>query len=90
MLHKPFFDRIVSFLGLLIIWPLLLIIALLVRAKIGSPVFFVQERIGKDGKPFKMHKFHTMTDGLDESPISIAGEARITPFGAKLRRYKMD
>ena len=90
MFVKPIFDRIVSLIGLLVIWPLLLIIALLVRTKIGSPVFFVQERIGRDGKPFKMHKFHTMTDGLDESPISIAGEARITPFGAKLRRYKMD
>ena len=49
MLLKPLFDRIISFIGLLLIWPLLLIIALLVRAKIGRPVFFVQERIGKDG-----------------------------------------
>lgn len=90
MLLKPIFDRIVSFVGLLLIWPLLLIIALLVRVKIGKPVFFVQNRIGKDGKPFKMHKFRTMEVGFDESPVSMAGEERIMPFGAKLRRYKLD
>lgn len=90
MFHKYLFDRIVSFIGLLFIWPLLLVIALLVRVKIGRPVFFVQERIGKDGKPFKIHKFRTMEEGFDESPVSIAGEERITPFGAKLRHYKLD
>jgi len=90
MLLKPFFDRIISFVGLLIIWPLLLVIALLVRVKIGKPVFFVQERIGKGGKPFKIHKFRTMEVGYDESPVSIAGEERITPLGAKLRHYKLD
>jgi lipopolysaccharide/colanic/teichoic acid biosynthesis glycosyltransferase len=90
MLLKPIFDRIVSFVGLLLIWPLLLGIAILVRLKIGRPIFFVQERIGKDGKPFKIHKFRTMEVGYDESPISIAGEERITPFGAKLRHYKLD
>ena len=90
MLIKPFFDRIVSFIGLLFIWPLLLVIALLVRVKIGKPVFFVQLRIGKGGKPFRMHKFRTMEESFNESPISIAGESRITPLGAKLRRYKLD
>jgi lipopolysaccharide/colanic/teichoic acid biosynthesis glycosyltransferase len=90
MLLKSIFDRIVSFIGLLLIWPLLLVIALLVRAKIGRPVFFVQERIGKDGKPFKIHKFRTMEDGVEESPVTMAGEERITPLGAKLRHYKLD
>ena len=90
MLLKPLFDRTVSFLGLLILWPVLLVIALLVRVKIGKPVFFVQERIGKGGKPFKIHKFRTMEVGFDESPVSIAGEDRITPLGAKLRHYKLD
>lgn len=90
MLLKPIFDRIVSLIGLLLIWPLLLLIALLVRVKIGKSVFFVQNRIGKDGKPFKMHKFRTMEVGFDESPVSMAGEERIMPFGAKLRRYKLD
>lgn len=90
MLLKPLFDRTVSFIGLFFLWPVLLVIALLVRVKIGRPVFFVQERIGKDGERFRIHKFHTMTDGLDDSPVSIAGEERITPFGAKLRHYKLD
>ena len=90
MFLKHLFDRIVSFVGLLLIWPLLLVIALLVRVKIGRPVFFMQDRIGKDGKPFKIHKFRTMEVGYDESPVSIAGEERITPLGAKMRHYKLD
>ena len=90
MFLKHLFDRIVSFVGLLLIWPVLLVIALLVRVKIGRPVFFMQDRIGKDGKPFKIHKFRTMEVGYDESPVSIAGEERITPLGAKLRHYKLD
>lgn len=90
MFVKHIFDRIVSFIGLFFIWPLLLVIALLVRVKIGSPVFFVQERIGKDGKPFRIHKFRTMEENFDESPVSVAGDSRITPLGAKLRHYKLD
>jgi lipopolysaccharide/colanic/teichoic acid biosynthesis glycosyltransferase len=90
MFVKHLFDRIVSFFGLLLIWPLLLVIVLLVKIKIGGRVLFVQERIGKGGRRFKIHKFRTMEVGLDESPVSIAGESRITPFGAKLRRYKLD
>ena len=90
MLLKPLFDRLVSFIGLLFIWPVLLVVALLVKVKLGRPVFFVQERIGKGGEPFKIHKFRTMEVGYDESPVSIAGEERITPLGAKLRHYKLD
>ena len=91
MLLKFFFDRIVSFIGLLIIWPLLLVIALLVKFKIRGSVIFVQERIGRDGKPFLIHKFRTMTneDGVS-SPVTMAGESRITSLGAKLRHYKLD
>ncbi|MBO4532065.1 MAG: sugar transferase [Paludibacteraceae bacterium] len=90
MLFKSLFDRIVSFIGLLLIWPLLLVIALLIRGKIGAPVLYVQERIGKDGKHFRIHKFRTMEEGFEESPVTIAGEERITPLGAKLRHYKLD
>ena len=90
MFFKPIFDRTVALIGLLVLWPLLLVIALLVKAKIGSPVFFVQERIGKDGKPFRMHKFRTMWEDENNSPVTMAGESRITPLGAKLRRYKLD
>ncbi len=90
MFLKPLFDRTVALVGLFLLWPVLLVIALLVRTKIGKPVFFVQERIGKGGKPFKIHKFRTMEVGYDEFPVSIAGEERITPLGAKLRHYKLD
>ena len=90
MFFKPIFDRTVALIGLLVLWPLLLVIALLVKAKIGSPVFFVQERIGKDGKPFRMYKFRTMKEDENMSPVTMAGESRITPLGAKLRKYKLD
>lgn len=90
MFFKPIFDRTVALIGLLVLWPLLLVIALLVKAKIGSPVFFVQERIGKDGKPFRMYKFRTMKEDENMSPVTMAGESRITPIGAKLRKYKLD
>jgi lipopolysaccharide/colanic/teichoic acid biosynthesis glycosyltransferase len=55
-----------------------------------GPVFFIQDRVGKDGKVFKCHKFRTMTVSHSGSTISIAGENRITPLGAKLRQYKID
>ena len=90
MRFKPIFDRTVALIGLLVLWPLLLVIALLVKAKIGSPVFFVQERIGKDGNPFRMYKFRTMREDENMSPVTMAGESRITPLGAKLRKYKLD
>ena len=84
MFLKPLFDRTVALVGLLLLWPVLLVIALLVRVKVGKPVFFVQERIGKEGKPFKIHKFRTMEEGCDESPVTIAGEERITLSSATI------
>lgn len=85
------FDRIVSFVGLIILWPLLVIIAILVKVKMpGGPAFFVQNRVGKGGKLFKCHKFRTMTVKHNGSTVSVAGDNRITPLGAKLRHYKLD
>lgn len=55
-----------------------------------GPVFFVQNRVGKDGKLFKCHKFRSMTVAHNGSTVSVAGDSRITPFGAKLRHYKID
>lgn len=91
MILKWFFDRIVAFIGVLILWPILLIVAILVKVKMpeGSP-FFVQDRVGKNGKLFKCHKFRTMRMTHNGSSISVAGDSRITPFGAKLRHYKLD
>lgn len=91
MFFKSVFDWIVSFLGLLIFWPVLLIIAILVKVKMpGGPILFAQTRVGKGGKFFKCHKFRTMTVNHGGSSVTMAGESRITPFGAKLRQHKLD
>lgn len=88
---KFLFDRIVSLLGLLFLWPVLILIALLIRAKMpGGPALFRQQRVGKDARLFTMYKFRSMTVGHGGSSVSVAGESRITPFGAVLRKYKLD
>ena len=85
------FDRIVSLIGLLFLWPILLVVAILVKIKMpGGPAFFVQKRVGKDGKLFDCHKFRTMTVKHNGSTVSVAGDSRITPLGAKLRHWKLD
>lgn len=91
MLVKWLFDRIVSLLGLLVLWPVMLIVAVLVKVKMpGGPAFFVQKRVGKDGRLFSCHKFRTMTVNHNGSSVSVAGDSRITPLGAKLRHWKLD
>ena len=90
MALKYIFDRIMALLGLLFLWPVLLIVAILIKCQMPGPVFFVQRRVGKDGKLFDCHKFRSMTVGHHGSSVSVAGESRITPLGAKLRRYKLD
>ena len=91
MYLKFLFDRIVSFFGILILWPVILITSILVKIKMpGGPAFFVQKRVGKDGKLFNCHKFRSMTVKHSGSTVSVAGDSRITPFGAKLRHYKID
>lgn len=91
MILKWIFDRVVSLLGLLFLWPVLLVVAILIKVKMpGGPVLFVQKRVGKDGKLFDCHKFRTMTVKHNGSTVSVAGDSRITPLGAKLRHYKLD
>ena len=91
MILKWFFDRLVALIGLLILWPVLLVVAILVKVKMPrGPAFFVQKRVGKGGKLFKCHKFRTMTVNHNGSTVSVAGDSRITPLGAKLRHYKLD
>ena len=87
---KYIFDRTVAFCGLLFLWPVLLVVAILIKCQMPGPVFFVQKRVGKDGKLFACHKFRSMSVGHNGSSVSVAGESRITPLGAKLRRYKLD
>ena len=91
MILKWIFDRVVAFIGLLFLWPIILVTAILVKIKMpGGPAFFVQKRVGKDGKLFNCHKFRSMTVAHNGSTVSVAGDSRITPFGAKLRHYKID
>lgn len=91
MTLKWIFDRVVALIGLLFLWPVLLIVASLVKMKMpGGPVLFVQKRVGKGGKLFKCHKFRTMTVNHNGSTVSVAGDSRITPLGAKLRHWKLD
>lgn len=91
MILKWIFDRVVALLGLAVWWPVLVVTAILVKVKMpGGPAFFVQKRVGRNGKLFKCHKFRTMTVNHNGSTVSVAGDSRITPFGAKLRHYKLD
>ena len=91
MILKYIFDRLVALIGLLFLWPVLLIVAILVKVKMpGGPAFFVQKRVGKGGKLFDCHKFRTMTVKHSGSTVSVAGDSRITPLGATLRHYKLD
>lgn len=91
MFIKWIFDRLVALIGLMFLWPVLLIVAIMVKVKMpGGPAFFVQKRVGKGGKTFNCHKFRSMTVKHNGSTVSVAGDARITPFGAKLRHYKLD
>lgn len=88
---KWIFDRMMALVGLLLLWPLLIVVAILVKVKMpGGPAIFIQKRVGLDGELFTMYKFRTMTVSHSGSSVSVAGEARITPLGAKLRKYKLD
>ena len=91
MFLKRLFDIVASFFGLLFLWPVLLVVAIMVKIKMsGGPAFFVQKRVEKDGKLFTCHKFKSMTVSHNGSAVSVAGDSRITPFGATLRHYKLD
>lgn len=88
---KNSFDKTFALIGLLVLWPLLLLIALLIRVKMpDGAAIFRQQRVGQHGKLFTMVKFRTMTTTHHGSSISVAGESRITPLGAFLRKYKLD
>jgi len=88
---KFLFDRISSLFGLLVLSPVLLVVAALIKIRMpGGPVIFKQQRVGRNGKLFTMYKFRSMTVNHSGSSVSVAGESRITPLGAKLRKYKLD
>ena len=88
---KEVFDRFMALLGLGVLWPFLLAVVILIRVKMpDGPVIFKQKRVGKEGCLFTMYKFRSMTVGHTGSSVSVAGESRITPLGAVLRKYKVD
>ena len=91
MMIKYLFDRVVALIGLLLLWPVFVVIALLILIKMpGGPVFFQQARVGRGGKLFTIYKFRTMRTSHDGTSVTVAGQSRITPLGAVLRRYKLD
>lgn len=87
---KRFLDILCSVLALVVFWWLYLIIALLIKVKLGSPVLFTQDRPGKDEKIFKLYKFRTMTDAQDENGEFLPDEVRLTKFGKWLRSTSLD
>ena len=86
---KWLFDRTLSLLAIVVLLPVLLLVAIVILVANGAPVMYVQERIGQDGKPFKLIKFRTM-NGNEKSPIAASELNRITRVGRWLRRTKID
>ncbi|MBR2275611.1 MAG: sugar transferase [Lachnospiraceae bacterium] len=87
---KRLLDIILSLLAILILSPVYLVLAVLVRVKLGSPVLFHQDRPGLHGKIFPMYKFRSMTDERDEKGELLPDEKRLTSFGKKLRATSLD
>jgi lipopolysaccharide/colanic/teichoic acid biosynthesis glycosyltransferase len=90
MVAKRIFDLLASLVGLTILSPILVMISILILIKMPGPVFFKQKRVGQKGNTFTMVKFRTMNINHDGGSITVRGENRITPFGAVLRKYKLD
>ena len=89
-MFKRLFDATVSLAGLILLSPLLLLLATCIRIKLGSPVLFSQIRPGKDGKPFRMVKFRSMTDARDADGNLLSDAERLPPFGRFLRAASLD
>jgi len=87
---KRIIDITAAGAGLLLLSPVILVVAIQIRRKLGSPIFFRQARPGKDGKPFQMVKFRTMLDALDKQGNPLPDDQRMTPFGAFLRSTSLD
>ena len=87
---KRVMDFVLSLMAIVVLSPVLLVVAVLVRTKLGSPVLFTQERPGKDEKIFKLYKFRTMTDEKDENGNLLPDEVRLTKFGKMLRSTSLD
>lgn len=87
---KRVMDFALSLIAVIVLLPIFVVVAILVRVKLGSPVLFTQERPGKGEKIFKLYKFRTMTDAKDERGILLPDEVRLTGFGKVLRSTSLD
>lgn len=87
---KRIFDIVTALTGLIVLFPLFVFIAILIKARMPGPVLFKQKRAGRQGKSFTIFKFRTMVQDHYGGPVSVRGESRITTLGATLRRYKLD
>ena len=87
---KRLLDLLIATIALIILFPIFILVAYKVRKNLGAPVFFYQERPGKDGQIFKMIKFRSMKDAFDKEGKPLPDEDRITPFGQKLRSTTLD
>ena len=90
MLVKRLLDITISLIALIFLLPLMLLIYLLVIINLGSPAFFLQERVGKDNKIFKMIKFRTMKNSTDKNGNLLSDNERVTKFGGFLRSFSLD
>jgi len=93
MFLKRFLDFVVSFLGLIILIPMIILISALIIITSGTPIFFIQKRVGKNGSLYKMKKFRTMVNGANQltgGSITIKNDLRITSIGRFLRKWKLD
>ena len=87
---KRIVDIVISLIALILLSPIFCVVAFKVRKNLGSPIFYLQERPGKNGKLFKMIKFRSMKDAVDRNGHPLPDEERITPFGHKLRSTTLD
>lgn len=87
---KRIFDLLGATIGLILLWPVILILVVAIRRGSEGPGIFSQQRIGRDGKPFACHKLRTMRNGAPNVPTHHAAAAQITPIGNFLRRTKLD
>ena len=90
LIIKRVMDILGSIMGLILLSPVFIVTAILVYIKLGSPIFFVQERVGKDNKVFKMIKFRSMKNDKNKYGEYLSDEERLTPFGEKLRSLSID
>ena len=87
---KRIFDLVITCCGLLPLLPMIILAAVLIRLKLGSPIFFQQSRPGLNGKIFNMYKFRTMTNECDENGVLLSDKVRLTDFGKFLRSTSLD